>query len=202
MKLTELFNSFQGEGSFTGWPMTFIRVAGCPVACSFCDTDYDQIAEERTIDQIIEQATLPHICITGGEPLVHPQINDLLEALLHKPGLRKIHIETSGCYELPSIVWTARPFFWITVSPKGSFLGAKKEFRESVLQDADEVKWLVPLTPEKLISKYKDLSGQQYLQPVNSKLSINEETLSYAEELSYKLNIPLSVQVHKFTNWR
>jgi organic radical activating enzyme len=201
MKLTELFNSFQGEGAYTGYPMTFIRVTGCPVACPFCDTDYTY-GEQRTFDEILDQVTHSHVCVTGGEPLVHPEIEDLLEALMHKRGVHMIHIETSGCYELPNIIWSARKFFWITVSPKGEFLGAKKNFRPSVIEDADEVKWIVPGTPIDMIEKFKDVCPNTYIQPVNSKLTIDDKSLEVASALAAKLNLPLSIQVHKLLNWR
>ena len=202
MKLTELFSSFQGEGAYTGYPMTFIRVAGCPVACPFCDTDYISGGEERTLEQIMECIEHPLVCVTGGEPLAHPDIQELLEALMHKKGVHRIHIETSGCYEFPNIVWFARKFFWITVSPKGDFLGAKKNFRPSTLEDADEVKWIVPSTPVSMIRKYMNVCKLNYLQPENSKLVLNEDSLEYAVTLSKDLNIPLSIQVHKLLNWR
>lgn len=201
MKLTELFNSFQGEGVYTGWPMTFIRIAGCPVVCPFCDTDYS-FGEDRTIEQIIEQVSHPRVCVTGGEPLAHPEIEDLLEALMHMSGFRQIHIETSGCYELPHIIWTARKFFWITVSPKGDFLGAKKNFRPSSITDADEVKWIVPGTPVEMIKEFKGACRNTYIQPINSKLAIDEDNLLQASNLAEELNLPLSIQVHKLLNWR
>lgn len=201
MKLTELFNSFQGEGVYTGWPMTFIRVAGCPVACPFCDTDYTY-GEGRALSEIVDQVERSHVCITGGEPLAHPQIEDLIELLMHKQGVKMIHIETSGCYELPHIIWSARRFFWITVSPKGEFLGAKKNFRSSVLDDADEIKWIVPGTPRKLIERVRDGTPNIFIQPINSKLAIDDDSLKIAEDLAAELNLPLSIQVHKLLNWR
>lgn len=201
MKLTELFDSFQGEGRYTGYPMTFIRIAGCPVGCPFCDTDYTY-GEGRRLDQITEQINHAHVCITGGEPLVHPEIEDLLEAVMHTPGVRKIHIETSGCYELPHIIWQARKFFWITVSPKGSFLGAKKEFRSSILADADEIKWIYPGTPKHYITQNLQGNADVYIQPLNSKLHIDDGNLEHATQLARELNLPLSIQTHKLLNWR
>lgn len=201
MKLTELFNSFQGEGVYTGYPMTFIRVAGCPVGCPFCDTNYEY-GEKRTFEEITQQIQHRHVCLTGGEPLAHPQIEDLIEEIMQHPTVRKVHIETSGCYELPHIIFQARPFFWITVSPKGSFLGAKKEFRESVLTDADEIKWIYPGSPEHLIENSTRTCENVYIQPINSRLSIDDKHLAASEQVARKLNLPLSIQTHKLLNWR
>ena len=201
MKLTELFNSFQGEGQYVGYPMTFIRVAGCPVACPFCDTDYNR-GESREIENIVSLIDYEHVCVTGGEPLAHPQIEELFEAILRLPKYHMIHIETSGCYPLPDIVWNFRKLFWITVSPKGSFLGGKKEFRPGVLEDADEVKWIVPSTPIGIIANHLHLCPINYIQPVNSTLSIDEESLEQAKMVAEEFNLPLSFQIHKVFDWR
>ena len=201
MKLTELFNSFQGEGMYTGYPMTFIRIAGCPVACPFCDTDYTY-GESRSMKGILAQVEHSHVCLTGGEPLVHPEIVPLIYKLTDHPKVEMIHIETSGCYPLPPIVFRHPDSFWVTVSPKGKFLGAKKDFLPEVIDQADEVKWIVPGTPVELIEEYRNACPNTYIQPVNSKLAIDRDSLLLAQNLAAKLNLPLSMQVHKLLNWR
>ena len=200
IKLTELFESHQGEGRYVGYPMTFIRITGCPVGCPFCDTDYNQ-GDLFSFKDIMDGITQPHVCITGGEPLAHPKIEDLIRVVLKTAGVRMIHIETSGCYDLPPIIYQMRRLFWVTVSPKGTFLGAKKDFKVNVLEDADEVKWIIP-GAEEYIEQYFGLNANTYIQPINNTKTINSENLSLARTYSFKYNLPISFQVHKLFNWR
>ena len=100
MKVNELFYSIQGEGVLAGVPSFFIRLAGCPLRCGFCDTKYAwdfDAGDEYSIQQIFKEATkhpTRHIVITGGEPLVNSDIVQLTE-YFQKAGYH-ITIETSG----------------------------------------------------------------------------------------------------------
>lgn len=99
MKIVEIFSSLQGEGSFSGNPTVFVRLAGCNLRCIYCDTpgsrtdgtdtDVSEIARE------VISAGLKHVCITGGEPLL--QAEELLSLLkiLHESE-KEISIETNG----------------------------------------------------------------------------------------------------------
>ena len=99
MRISEVFNSFQGEGIFTGYPSIFIRTAGCNLKCDWCDTKYSWGAgKEMSSAQILEQVEKypysEHVVITGGEPLLQrAEVADLVV----KIGLtKKITIETNG----------------------------------------------------------------------------------------------------------
>lgn len=74
--LTEIFDSLQGETSFTGLPTTFIRLAGCNLRCRWCDTPYSFRKGKKQGFHTITQRLKPHyrLCITGGEPLLQPAI--------------------------------------------------------------------------------------------------------------------------------
>jgi 7-carboxy-7-deazaguanine synthase len=100
LPISETFTSIQGEGKLVGTPSFFIRLAGCNLRCSWCDTPYaswSPESEPKTIDDLLAEAeTSPanHIVITGGEPLIFPQITPLTAAL-HAAGYH-ITIETAG----------------------------------------------------------------------------------------------------------
>lgn len=100
MIINELFYSLQGEGQFAGVPSVFIRVAGCPLRCRWCDTKYalhDNAGNDYTIARIrelVEPYPTRHVVITGGEPMVHPQILKLTEAFARED--THLTIETSG----------------------------------------------------------------------------------------------------------
>ena len=80
MKIAELFYSIQGEGSLVGVPSVFIRTSGCNLRCAWCDTPYTSWQPEGTdleLNQILDEvAAHParHVVVTGGEPMIAPDI--------------------------------------------------------------------------------------------------------------------------------
>ncbi len=112
--VTEIFDSIQGEGHFVGYPMSFVRLAGCSVQeCSIraeCDEAPWKARETLGHEEICERANCSLVCITGGEPTDHDLV-PLVSALRDRG--KRVHVETSGVRSLEGI-----PFDWITVSPK------------------------------------------------------------------------------------
>lgn len=100
MRIAEIFFSVQGEGMLVGMPSVFVRTSGCNLRCSFCDTPYTSWqAEGETIpiDAILERLNrwpCRHAVVTGGEPMIAPEI----EALCERLGTAGYHItlETAG----------------------------------------------------------------------------------------------------------
>jgi 7-carboxy-7-deazaguanine synthase len=99
MKITEIFQSLQGEGKNQGKPCLFIRLAGCNLKCRWCDTPESRAGGmEMGLDSILEhiwRINPPYICITGGEPLLQADELEHLLSSLHKRGTL-IDIETNG----------------------------------------------------------------------------------------------------------
>jgi 7-carboxy-7-deazaguanine synthase len=98
LKINEIYASIQGESSHTGLPCVFIRLTGCNLRCSWCDTAYsfyegNDLTIEETL-QKVETFGLPLVEITGGEPLLQENVYPLMEALLKK-GYR-VMLETGG----------------------------------------------------------------------------------------------------------
>ena len=105
MKISELFYSLQGEGTLVGVPSFFIRTTGCNLRCGWCDTPYTSwapVGEEMSVETIV-QAALRHpgryAVVTGGEPLIAPEIGALTTAL-REAGFH-ITIETAGTVAPP-----------------------------------------------------------------------------------------------------
>ena len=100
MKIAELFYSLQGEGSLLGVPSFFIRTSGCNLRCAWCDTPYtswDPEGTDLTLGQILDEVRAhpaKHVVVTGGEPMIAPEIIPLSERL-RELGLH-ITIETAG----------------------------------------------------------------------------------------------------------
>jgi 7-carboxy-7-deazaguanine synthase len=87
MRITELFYSIQGEGKLVGVPSVFVRASGCNLRCTWCDTPYaswQPEGNELTVDQIVSQVATHgarHAVLTGGEPMIMPEIVALAAAL-------------------------------------------------------------------------------------------------------------------------
>jgi len=111
----EHFYTIQGEGAFTGVAAYFIRLAGCDVGCTWCDVKESWNAEgypTYSAAQMFEWVSATKakvVVITGGEPAMY-DLNPIVD-LFHEKGIR-VHIETSGAYEIQG------NFDWITLSPK------------------------------------------------------------------------------------
>lgn len=105
LKITEIFRSLQGEAATAGWPTTFIRLTGCPLRCSYCDSAYAFSGGEwMTLDAIVERArelATPLVCVTGGEPLAQRPCTVLLSRLCDA-GFQ-VSLETSGAMPLDGV---------------------------------------------------------------------------------------------------
>src|SRR6478735_7351841 len=87
MRVSELFHSIQGEGKLVGVPSVFVRASGCNLRCAWCDTPYaswDPEGDELSVVQILEQVAAhpaKHVVLTGGEPMIMPDIVPLTASL-------------------------------------------------------------------------------------------------------------------------
>lgn len=109
MKVNEIFQSIDGEGIRTGSLVTFIRLVGCNLRCSYCDTRYAwdnafdgginsaEMTPEEIVSAVEDISIGNLVTITGGEPLIHKNIYDLIK-LLVKAGY-EVNIETNGSIE-------------------------------------------------------------------------------------------------------
>jgi organic radical activating enzyme len=186
LQLAEIFYSIQGEGLWTGTPAVFVRLAGCNLACDFCDTDYSTklFASVDDVVAMVREAggECPMVVLTGGEPLAQAETPALIEAL-RRDG-RRVHIESNGTIftELPDDVW-------LCVSPKER-VDARMAAR------ADEAKLIVDArVPEELFGFF---AGKPtiLLQPEGNKPSNVALALEYAK--AHPLRFRLSLQTHKF----
>jgi len=117
MRVSEIFHSIQGEGALAGVCAVFIRLAGCPLRCRWCDTRYawDRAAgREMTVEAIVEQAgrfDCGFAVVTGGEPMADPDLAALLGRLAAQ--YRHITVETAGIAFVPRL-----PCDLMSISPK------------------------------------------------------------------------------------
>ena len=105
--ISELFSSIQGESSYAGWPCFFIRLAGCNLNCTYCDTQYagkSATGKEYTLARLLEQvkaADIPLVEITGGEPLLQKGVPKLCRKLLDEK--YQVLVETNGSISIASL---------------------------------------------------------------------------------------------------
>jgi organic radical activating enzyme len=186
LQLAEIFYSIQGEGTWTGTPAVFVRLAGCNLACDFCDTDY-AIKRFASVDEVVAEvraiaSSCPMVVLTGGEPLAQAETLVLIAAL--RSDGRRVHLESNGTIyaELPDDVW-------LCVSPKER-VDARMAAR------ANEAKLIVDeRVPEEHFALF---AGKPtiLLQPEGNRPANVAIALEYAK--AHPQRFRLSLQTHKF----
>jgi organic radical activating enzyme len=191
LQLAEIFYSVQGEGTWTGTPAVFVRLAGCNLACGFCDTDYSLkfLASPADVVRRVrdEGGECPMVVLTGGEPLAQRETADLIQAL--RADGRRVHIESNGTIfsPLPEGVW-------LCVSPK-------ERVDPRMAARADEAKLIVEneRVPEEHLPLFTHLDTI-LLQPESNKPPNVAAALAYAQ--THPERFRLSLQTHKFIGVR
>jgi 7-carboxy-7-deazaguanine synthase len=142
--INEIFMSIQGESTWAGLPCAFVRLAGCPLRCHYCDTSYAfSGGERRTIHEVLDclaDMKTMLVEITGGEPLIQPNVH-LLTAALLKDGY-KVLLETSG--ERDISVCDSRIHRIVDIkTPNSGAAGSFMESNYGSLGMNDEVKFVI-----------------------------------------------------------
>jgi len=144
LKITEVFLSLQGESRSVGWPTVFIRLTGCPLRCTYCDSAYAfHGGEWRSIPDLVDEARaygVRHVCVTGGEPLAQKRCLLLLKALCD--GGFEVSLETSGALDIAEV----DPRVSIVLDLKTPDSGEAKRNRLPnlpLLQAKDQVKFVL-----------------------------------------------------------
>jgi organic radical activating enzyme len=205
LRVKEIFQSLQGEGPDVGTPAVFIRLAGCNLACEWCDTDFTTEAVERSVDKIlgeVESLITPNhfVVITGGEPFLQPRLVDLLLGLRRYE--YRTQIETNGTLWAPRLDHHLADFFpggwWSLVcSPKPGH-----PVHPSILKMVSAVKIVVgagddldDLFPIQSLGMESELI---FLQPRDDgDPSKNQDNIRTAAGLCLKHGYRLSLQTHK-----
>jgi len=202
MKLVEIFKSIQGEGRNQGKPAVFIRLAGCNLNCSWCDTPHSHdIGEETDNDEIVrwvEDSGCKEICVTGGEPLLQIQELRVLLARLSRLGY-SIEIETNGTIDFGPVQDNAT----ICMDVKCPSSGEKSDLALlKKITSGDSVKFVIGDREDcryaEEVILHHPIRGEIFFSPVSG--SDYHETACYV--LDNNLPVRLQVQLHKIIGVR
>ena len=144
LSVNEIFHSIQGESTYAGKPCVFVRLAGCDLRCSWCDTPYAfSEGHKMSVDAVLQQVDrygTPLVEVTGGEPLLQEDVYPLMQQLLDAG--RTVLLETGGHIDVSRV--PAAVVKVVDVKCPGSGEGACVDWGNiDRLGSADEVKFVL-----------------------------------------------------------
>ena len=198
-RVNEIFASIEGEGRRAGLPCVFVRLVGCNLRCSFCDTAYafepsdtDELLDEAQIAARVREYGLRAVTITGGEPLTW-DLAPLLDALADF----EVDIETNGSIELPAVADNV--FFTMDwKAPSSDMSDAMCEANLARLTSRDVLKFVVGSTEDmracaQVLASH-DIAAQVFFSPVFGAIEPREIAEFLVENA---LDARLQIQLHK-----
>ena len=202
LKITEIFYSLQGESSTVGLPTVFIRLTGCPLRCSYCDTAYAfSGGKKQTLTAIIDQVDqfkARYVTVTGGEPLAQSASHELMTRLVDKDYV--VSLETSGAIDISAV--DLRVSIVMDLKTPGSGELDKNDYKNiEHLADKDQVKFVIADTidyewSKSMIYKY-DLPNRCEIlfSPVMGQMNPTELAENILQD---NLPVRFQIQLHKY----
>jgi len=201
LRVHSIYKSIQGEGQLIGLPMVFVRFAGCPLRCKWCDTEEVRASrgKQMSIEQIMEEIgklRLRYVCLTGGEPLAQSESVTLMNKMMDR-GLF-VQLETSGALSLEEVPCSERVMISMDIKCPSSGMHDRMDFSNiELLSPFDQLKFIISDDDDyqyaKGIIKERDPKCPIIMTPVGGK-----ELKSLAEKvLRDKLSARVLPQLHK-----
>ncbi|SMN17133.1 Queuosine Biosynthesis QueE Radical SAM [uncultured Candidatus Thioglobus sp.] len=199
LNITEIFYSLQGEAREVGLPTTFIRLTGCPLRCSYCDTEYafkgNNLVSINEIIGEVEQYNTRYICVTGGEPLAQINCHILLDTLVKNDYL--VSLETSGSIDISEI----NPDVSIVMdvkTPSSNESSQNLYGNIEKLQEKDQLKFVIGSRTDfdwsvDILGEYSTNAGVLF-SPVFDRITPTQLADWIIEA---QLNVRMQVQMHK-----
>lgn len=206
--VAEKFVSINGEGQKAGQLAVFIRFAGCNLRCSYCDTkwanDFDLKGENLTAEQILEYVLdtgVHNVTLTGGEPLLRPEIEELISMLV-KAGLW-VEIETNGSVPLKPLEKDSRPHFTMDYKTPSSNMESEMLVSNFDLLEPDDVVKFVCGSSDDLNCTYDIIKKYNLTEKCKVYLSCVFGNLQPSDAVDFmkekNLNgVNFQLQIHKF----
>lgn len=202
MKISEIFLSINGEGKFAGAPTIFVRVHGCNLRCSYCDsmyavegTDYT----DMTVDDILEEVKLlscNRVTLTGGEPLLQKDAIDLINVLIFNR--YEVEIETNGAVDILNYVGSNTTITMDWKCPSSGMVDRMNQRNLAMLRSSDVLKFVVgsleDLHEMKRVSK--QTQAQIFVSPVFGNIEPKDIVQYVLDNELY--NVRVQLQLHKY----
>jgi len=202
MKISEIFTSIQGETSFVGLPFTFVRLTGCNLRCSYCDTQYAyEEGTEYSLDAVVAEVNkraVSRVVITGGEPLLQDETYILCSRLLDA-GVTVL-LETNGSILIKDVDQRVHRILDLKCPGSGmdkymnlqnvDYLTVRDEIK-FVISHREDFEWALE------ILKQHEMQGRAHVlfSPVSDRLHPQELAEWILQE---KLNVRLQLQIHRY----
>ena len=202
--INEIFYSIQGETSRSGLPTYFIRLTGCPLRCTYCDTGYAfDAGSKMSFEEILSKLnrnTTKYITITGGEPLSQKNVQSLMKELCDLN--YSVSLETSNAITIEDV--DSRVSIILDIKTPGSMESDKNLISNySKLKKSDELKFVICNQKDfEWAVDYIKKNNLSSICPIIFSPSYNQMPLSELADLILKnsLNVRLQTQLHK-TIW-
>lgn len=200
LRINEIFYSIQGESSRIGMPTVFVRLTGCPMRCTYCDTAYAfHDGQQKEIEEIIQEIKkfdTNYVTVTGGEPLAQKNCIDLMNQLCELG--YQVSLETGGALDIKDVHSEVKIILDVKTpksnEDKNNFWPNLANIRTNdeikfVIQDYEDFSWSMDI-----IEKYQLNQNQILFSPVYNVLA-NEQLAEWI--LKHQLNVRLQLQLHK-----
>lgn len=202
LRVSDIFSSIQGESSFAGLPFTFIRLAGCNLNCSWCDTPQSRLfrGDIIPVDAVMDavgQKGMQHVCVTGGEPLLQEACYALLGRLVDNSYITTL--ETNGTIDISNVPDGVIRIVDVKCPSSGMARFNRRE-NLAMLSSQDEVKFVIKDHEDYIFARsifrrylYK-FAGPVFLSPVAGEI----DPVHLANwVLSDKIPLRVHLQLHK-----
>jgi 7-carboxy-7-deazaguanine synthase len=206
LKVYEIFYSIQGETTTAGFPSLFIRLAGCNLDCSWCDTvkaknGGSEMDVEDIIDEVNRSKPFHHVTLTGGEPLIQDGALHLLQRLSEEGYTTQV--ETNGTVLYGTIPDNVRIITDVK-TPSSGESGSFKEENIEHLRKCDEIKFVIAMMEDYEFAKsfvkdkLKDVESVVNFSPASGMM---EPWVLANLIIKDKLPVRLNIQLHKIAKF-
>ena len=205
VQVREILPTIMGESKFAGWPCLLIRLAGCNLRCSYCDTDYAWTGGKKMSVEAVVKAAIrhrrPRVLLTGGEPLLQEHTPLLIKALIEK-GFQ-VSLETNGSLDISPVLWSVHIVMDLKTPDSGC---VKHNLLENLerLKPGDELKFVLAgrndyLWARRTLKNYEQLHRGRRFEAVFSPVHLRlKPARLYEWIIKDRLNVRFGLQLHKY----